>query len=74
MPESDNPAWKLKMAHNFILRSIFSDGYREIGMKEMPENTLMNSESEDGEKVVTDQDSPVKKVGSGYCQALAPNN
>ena len=66
MPESDNPAWKLKMAQNFILRSIFSDGYRETGIKEMAENTLINSESEDGEKVVTEQDSPVKKVGSGY--------
>ena len=66
MPESDNPVWKLKMAHNFILRSIFSDGYREIGIKEMAENTLTISESDDGKKVLTEQDSPVKKVGSGY--------
>ena len=64
--ESDNPAWKLKMAHNFLLRSIFSDGYREIGIKEIAEETLANSESDDGKKVVTEQDSPVKKVDSGY--------
>ena len=70
MPENsesdNNPSWKLKMAHNFLLRSIFSDGYREIGIKEIAEDTLANSESDDGKKVVTEQDSPVIKVGSGY--------
>ena len=67
MPESDNPEWKLKMAHNFLRRSIFNDGhgYEEILMDEMGEKTSSNSES-GGNKETTEQDSSVKKVGSGY--------
>ena len=41
--EKDNLAWKIKMAHNFLLRSIFSDGYEELMAKEMARKSLSNS-------------------------------
>ena len=64
MPESDNPEWKLKMAHNFLRRSIYGgpDGYGQIVMNEMGEKTSSNSES-GGNKEATEQDSTVKNVG-----------
>ena len=64
MPESsekDNLAWKIKMAHNFLLRSIFSEGYEELMAKEMAGKSLPNSKdgcsSDSAEK-----DTPSKKV------------
>ena len=59
--EKDNLAWKIKMAHNFLLRSIFSDGYEELMAKEMAGKSLSNpKEGRSSNKV--EQDSPTKKV------------
>ena len=59
--EKDNLAWKIKMAHNFLLRSIFSDGYEELMAKEMAGKALSNSEDGRSSNKV-EQDTPTKKV------------
>ena len=64
MPESsekDNLAWKIKMAHNFLLRSIFSEGYEELMAKEMAGKSLSNSKDGCSSNRV-EQDTPSKKV------------
>ena len=59
--EKDNQAWKIKMAHNFLLRSIFSDGYEELMAKEVAGKPLSNSE--DGRRSNrVEQDTPIKKI------------
>ena len=63
--ENDKSVWKLKMAHNFLLRSIFSDGYEELLMKEvMGGKPLSNSQNGCSKRVK--QDMAAKKVCSGY--------
>ena len=59
--EKDNLAWKIKMAHNFLLRSIFSDGYEELMAKEMAGNIQSNSVNGSSSNKV-EQDTPTKKV------------
>ena len=64
MPESsekDNLAWKIKMAHNFLLRSIFSEGYEELMAKEMAGKSLPNSKDGCSSNRV-EKDTPSKKV------------
>ena len=59
--EKDYLAWKIKMAHNFLLRSIFSDDYEEVMAKEMAGKSLPNSK--DGRSInKVEQDTPTKKV------------
>ena len=59
--EKDNLAWKIKMAHNFLLRSIFSDGYEELMAKEMAGKFQSNSKDGCSSNKV-EQDMPAKKV------------
>ena len=59
--EKDNLAWKIKMAHNFLLRSIFSEGYIELLAKEMTGKSLSNSKDGCSSNRV-EQDTPSKKV------------
>ena len=63
--EKDHLAWKIKMAHNFLLRSIFSEGYEELMAKEMAGKSLSNALSNSKDRCSSnrvEQDTPSKKV------------
>ena len=61
--EKDYLAWKIKMAHNFLLRSIFSDGYEELMTKEKEMAGKSLSNSKDGcSSNRVEQDTQTKKV------------
>ena len=55
--ESENPLWKLEMAHKFLLRSIFSDGYAGLLKDKEPRSSI-----ECGGGVKVKQDTSVEKV------------
>ena len=59
--ESDNCEWKLRMAHNFLQRSIFSDGYEDILIKEVVDEKPLSS-SQSGCSKIVKQDMSAKKV------------
>ena len=67
--ESDNSMWKLKMAHNFLQRSIFSGGYEELLIKEVVDEKSLSS-SQCGCSKIVKQDMSAKKVCSSYSKTF----